>query len=318
MDNTPASALDLSIVVPVYRSEAILPHLVEKIASTLSAVQPSLRFELILVNDASPDGSWEVIERLAASHIFVKGICLMKNVGQHNAIMAGLSMATGEVIVMMDDDLQHPPDAIAAMISAIQGGYDVCYTKYANRQHALWKKAGSWFNDRVATWLLQKPKGLYLSSFKALHRRVAKEIVKYDGPYAYIDGLVLDITRKITAITIQHQARYEGKSNYNMRRLFSLWLKMVTSFSILPLRIASAVGAMTSVVSIFLIGVVILQKLLHPEIAAGWASLAALILFMGGIQLFALGIMGEYVGRTYLKINHKPQYVIRTVTCEVR
>jgi polyisoprenyl-phosphate glycosyltransferase len=311
MDDAPSPALELSIVVPVYCSEKILPHLVSRIRDVMCSAGFDSRFELILVNDVSPDGSWKVIEQLAADYAFVRGICLTKNVGQHNATMAGLVYAKGEVVVITDDDLQHPPDAILSLVETIRAGNDVCYTKYANRQHQLWKKIGSWINDGVATILLEKPPGLYLSSFKALHRRIVKEIVKYDGPYAYIDGLILDITRRITVVTIQHQSRYEGKGNYNLRRSVSLWLKMATSFSVFPLRLASVIGAMTAGMSILLIVAIVIQKLLHPEIPAGWTSLAALILFMGGIQLFALGIIGEYVGRSYLKVNRKPQYVVR-------
>ena len=209
MDDRRVSIVEVSIIVPVFRSETILSTLVDRISEAMSSQR--LEFELILVNDASPDRSWEVIEQLAAEHAFVLGICLTKNVGQHNATMAGLGHANGEIIVIMDDDLQHPPEAIMSLVDAIRAGNDVCYAKYFNRQHELWKKIGSWVNDRVATVLLKKPAGLYLSSFKALHRRIVTEIVKYDGPYAYIDGIVLDVTQRITAVTIQHRPRFAGE-----------------------------------------------------------------------------------------------------------
>jgi glycosyltransferase involved in cell wall biosynthesis len=308
------SKIDFSIVVPVYRSEAILPVLVERLVHVLSPPGIKFHFELILINDASPDDSWKVIEQLAAAHGWIRGICLAKNVGQHNAVMAGLGHANGEIIIIMDDDLQHPPEAILPLLDAIKIGNDVCYTKYEHRQHELWKKIGSWINDRAATILLNKPAGLYLSSFKAVQRSIVKEIVKYDGPFAYVDGIILDITRRIAVITIDHQARLEGTGNYNFRRSVSLWLKMATSFSVFPLRIASVAGAAISVVSLFLIVAIIIDKWRHPEMPAGWASLAALILFMGGVQLLSLGIIGEYVGRSYLRLNRKPQYVIRSMT----
>lgn len=314
MDKIPRSEVELSIVIPVYRSDSILPHLVEKIFKVMSSAGLESKFELVLVNDASPDGSWEVIERLATRHGFIRGICLTKNVGQHNALMAGLGHARGEVVVIMDDDLQHPPEAILALREAIRAGYDVSYTRYANRQHELWKKIGSWFNDRVATVLLNKPAGLYLSSFKALHRRIVTEIVKYDGPYAYVDGMILEITRRITVVAIEHQPRFAGAGNYNLRRSVSLWLKMATSFSVLPLRIASITGAAIGGLSGLLIVALVIQKIMHPDTPAGWTSLAALILFMGGIQLLSLGIIGEYVGRSYLRLNRKPQYIVRSIT----
>lgn len=314
MDKMRISDIDVSIVVPVYRSETILPHLADRVLNVMSSAGLSSKFELVLVNDASPDRSWEVIEQLAAKHAFVRGMCLTKNVGQHNATMAGLGHAGGEIVVIMDDDLQHPPEAIVALIAAIRDGNDVCYTKYVGRQHEHWKKVGSWINDRVATVLLKKPAGLYLSSFKALHRRIVQEIIKYDGPFAYVDGIILDVTHKITVVTIQHQPRFEGQGNYNLRKSVSLWLKMATSFSVLPLRIASIIGAAISSISAVFIVLIVILKLLHPETPAGWTSLVALVLFMGGVQLLSLGIIGEYVGRTYLRLNRKPQYVIRSLT----
>ena len=271
-------------------------------------------YELILVNDVGPDNSWEVIKRLAREYPFVRGICLAKNVGQHNAVMAGLRHVRGEIVVMMDDDLQHPPEAIALLVQAIRADHDVCYTRYENRQHDQWKKFGSWFNDRVATLLLKKPKGLYLSSFKAVHRRVADEVIKYDGPYAYIDGLILDITSRITVVAIQHQQRFMGKGNYNLRRSLSLWLKMATSFSVFPLRLATAIGLLMTAVSAVAVTIIVVRKFMHPELQAGWASLIATFLFVGGIQTFCLGMLGEYLGRAYLKINKKPQFVIREFT----
>jgi undecaprenyl-phosphate 4-deoxy-4-formamido-L-arabinose transferase len=216
----------------------------------------------------------------------------------------------------MDDDLQHPPQAIGSMVSAISEGYDVCYTRYLSRKHVVWKKIGSYFNDWVATHLLGKPKGLYLSSFKALRKEVVDEIIKYDGPYAYVDGLILDVTNSITAIDIEHQERHEGEGNYNLRRSLSLWLKMATSFSILPLRIATYLGFGLAVVSAVLIIFIIYQRLLYPDYPRGWASLIATILFVGGIQTLCIGMMGEYLGRTYLKLNHKPQFVIGSTTWE--
>jgi glycosyltransferase involved in cell wall biosynthesis len=305
---------EISIVVPVYRSQNILPHLAEQVAVAMSAADMAGRFELILVNDASPDGSWQVIQDLAARHAFVSGICLARNFGQHNATMAGLNHAQGDIVVIMDDDLQHPPQAVMTLVAAIRDGYDVCYTQYVNRQHVIWKRLGSWFNDRVASFLLSKPRGLYLSSFKALHRRVVQEVIRYDGPYAYVDGLILDITNHITSVPIEHQARHEGKGNYDLKRSLSLWLKMATSFSIVPLRVASFSGMVLAAVSAAVMVILVLQKLLHPETPAGWTSLVVTVLFVGGLQLLCLGVIGEYLGRAYLKINHKPQFAVRERT----
>lgn len=304
----------LSIVVPVYRSATILPKLVEQIQAEMEKEGLTGNFELLLVSDASPDNSWQVIRNLSQTHPFVKGISLRRNFGQHNAIMAGLNHVSGEFVVLMDDDLQHPPHAIGDMLRALQEGYDVCYTNYLNRQHATWKKLGSQFNDWVATHLLGKPKGLYLSSFKGLRREIVDEVIRYDGPYAYVDGLILDVTRSITSIDIEHGARHEGEGNYNLSRSLALWLKMATSFSVLPLRLASFAGFALAGLSLLMILYVIIEKWLHPELPAGWASLIATVLFIGGIQTLCIGMMGEYLGRTYLKLNRKPQFVVGSTT----
>jgi len=312
------STCTLSIVIPVYRSAPILPKLVEAIAAEMQAEGLTGRFELILINDCSPDNSWHVIRELAKANDFIKGITLRRNVGQHNAIMAGLHQVSGEYVVLMDDDLQHPPSAIADIVKALADGYDVCYTHYLNRQHAAWKKLGSWFNDRMATLLLGKPKGLYLSSFKGLRGEIVEEIIQYDGPYTYIDGLILDVTRSITTVDIEHQARFEGESNYTFGRLFSLWMKMATSFSVFPLRIATYAGFGLAALSLVMIFVVIGQKLLFPELPRGWASTIATILFIGGIQTLCIGLVGEYLGRTYLKLNRKRQFVVGSTTWKKR
>lgn len=304
----------LSIVIPVYRSAAILPKLVEAIAAEMRDESLSDSFELILVNDCSPDNSWQVIRKLAETNAFIKGITLRRNVGQHNAIMAGLHHANGEYVVLMDDDLQHPPSAIADIVKALAEGYDVCYTNYLNRQHAAWKKLGSQFNDWMATRLLDKPKGLYLSSFKGLRREIVDEIAQYDGPYTYIDGLILDVTRSITTVDIEHQARFEGESNYTFARLLSLWMKMATSFSVFPLRLATYAGFALAALSLVMIFVVIVQKIMFPELPRGWASTIATILFIGGIQTMCIGMVGEYLGRTYMKLNRKRQFVIGSTT----
>jgi len=308
MDN-----LKLSIVIPVYHSENILPKLVYEVDSAMRKAGFSDSFELIFINDASTDGSWDCIKQLFDKYKFINGLSLMKNFGQHNATMAGLNFAQGEVIVIMDDDLQHPPSEIPRLVNAIETGADVCYVNYLDRQHVMWKKLGSWFCNLAATILLGKPQGLYLSSFKAIRRAVVTEIIRYDGPFVYVDGLILNVTQSIASIEIQHSIRHDGVGNYNIRRSISLWLKMVTSFSITPLRLASISGATLAFLSLILIVVIVIQKLNNPEIQAGWASLIATVLFIGGAQLACIGMLGEYLGRAYLKLNKQPQFVVREI-----
>ena len=304
----------VSVVVPVYRSAQILPSLVAATEAALRSAGLTGSFEIVLVCDASPDESWNVIRSLASEFAFVRGVCLRRNAGQHNATMAGLHHATGASIVIMDDDLQHPPAAIPLMLAELDKGYDVCYTRYRNRRHALWKKAGSWLNDVVATALLGKPRDLYLSSFKAMRREVALEVIRYDGPYAYVDGLILDVTRSISSIEIEHGDRASGTGNYTLGRSLSLWMKMATSFSVYPLRVMACIGALLGLASLLTIGYIVAAKFHDPSIQAGWTSLIATILFVGGAQLIGLGLIGEYLGRAYLKLNGKPQFVVRSVT----
>jgi len=308
------SKLALSVVVPVYRSATILPKLVVETAGALASAGLLGQFELVLVCDASPDDSWNVIEGLARQDPFVRGILLRRNAGQHNATMAGLHQVRGRQVVIMDDDLQHPPSAIPRMLAELDNGYDVCYARYLHRRHALWKRLGSWINDLGARLLLGKPPGLYLSSFKAMQGDVARELLRYDGPFAYVDGLILDVTRNITSVEIEHQQRFDGKGNYDLRSSVSLWLKMATSFSVYPLRVMAVLGLMLAFLSAVFGAYLIVNKMLDPTIPAGWTSLIATILFVGGVQMIGLGLLGEYLGRAYLKLNRKPQFVVRKTT----
>jgi undecaprenyl-phosphate 4-deoxy-4-formamido-L-arabinose transferase len=269
-------------------------------------------FELILVNDGSPDGSWEKIVELKKKYSFIKGVNLIRNFSQHNAIMAGLNEATGEIIITMDDDLQHNPADIKHIYSKIKDEYfDVCYTRFTNREHEKWKQAGSKFNDMIANILIKKPKDLYLSPFRGMSKMVKDQLVKYDGPYPYVDGLILSITRNITVLDVKHNKRFEGTGNYNLRKSVSLWTKMATGFSITPLRFATYFGIVTAFFSFLLLFFYIFQKLIYNSMPDGWTSIIVLILFFGGVQLISIGLIGEYVGRTYLNINKKAQFIIR-------
>lgn len=306
-DDGQEGLLDLSIVVPAYRSEKSLPALV---AAIDAAIGGRYSLELILVNDRSPDDSWKVASELARAHPWVRALNLRKNVGQHMAIFAGLRECRGRVIVTMDDDLQHAPSDIPALVDALGDEHDVCYGTFLGRKHAAWKVLGSRFNDRVATWLLQKPKGLYLSPFKAMRRGVRDEVVKFRGPAIYLDGLILSATARITTRTVGHHAREDGTSGYSLRKSISLWLKMATSFSVAPLRMASLTGMAISAAGFLFAAVIVAQKLLDPTVAVGWSSLIVAILIMGGVQLLALGAIGEYVGRILLNFTTPTQYSI--------
>ena len=302
--------MKLSIVIPVYNSARILPLLVEKISTNLGrAIHP---YEIIFVDDMSIDESWQVIKKLGLGNTAVKGINLRKNTGQHNAIMAGLNHAVGDVIVVMDDDLQHPPEEITLLYDKICQGYDVCYGVFEDRHQAWWKKLGSAFNDLVAQLLLKKPKDLYLSPFKAFSSEIRAEVVLYTGPYAYLDGLILMNTSRITTVKVSHHKRHEGLSNYTFCQSLSLWGKMATSFSVLPLRIVSLLGILFSAIGFGISIFVIAIKMSNDEaVPLGWTSLMAVVLIIGGVELIGLGLIGEYLGRAYVRLNNIPQYSVK-------
>ncbi|WP_395027118.1 glycosyltransferase family 2 protein [Comamonas odontotermitis] len=302
-----------SIVIPVYKSEAILPELLKQLNAELEKLGLRNDSELILVNDASPDGSWKVLQSLTSQHDNLKAVNLAKNFGQHNAIMAGLRFASGDFVVLMDDDLQHSPAYIGKLIEALKDD-DVCFVRFEKRQHAGWKVAGSNFNNLLASHLVDKPKNLYLSSFKAFRRHINDAITQYEGPYPYIDGLILRSTNRIQVIDAIHHERFAGQGNYNLKRSVSLLLKMATGFSVAPLRLAILIGVGFGLLSFLTVIYVIVDKLMNPAVQPGWTSIVAIILAVSGVQMLFLGLIGEYMGRLYLNSNKKPQYVIREIS----
>ena len=305
----------LSLVIPVYGSEPVLPELVRRLQAMFDQQgRPSGDYELILVCDCSPDRSWAVIRSLAKQYPWVRGILLRMNAGQHNALMAGFSKARGRVIVTMDDDLQHAPEDIPLLLAELAQGRDMVYARFKSRKHAGWKVAGSRLNDLVAGYLMNKPKGLYLSPFRAMIADIRDDILRYQGPYVYVDGLILSVTRNIGTVDVDHHERYAGDSGYSLRKSISLWLKMATNFSIVPLRITSFVGLCFAGVGFVLALVLIIQKLTLDRMPIGWSSLIVTVLIVGGVQLLALGMLGEYLGRVLLILNSRPQYVVGETT----
>jgi glycosyltransferase involved in cell wall biosynthesis len=301
----------ISIVIPVYNGEATIGALVGRLIDVLDVYT----LQIVLVNDGSADRSDEVCRALQANFpeqvVYLK---LAKNFGEHNAVMAGLHRAVGEHVVIMDDDFQNPPEEVVRLIDhACTHNYDVVYTCYPQRRHHWLRVLGSHFNDRVANWLCDKPRNLYLSSFKCLNTFTVKEIIKYRGPFPYIDGLILRCTRSIGTIEVRHDPRREGRSNYTLRKLVSLWLNMSVNFSVLPLRVSTLMGLAFSGAG-FVLGIVVtIERLLSAKLPIGWASVMVAILLLSGIQLAMLGVVGEYLGRLFLMCNHTPQFVIREV-----
>jgi glycosyltransferase involved in cell wall biosynthesis len=305
--------ISLSVVIPVYRGARTIGPLVARLDECLGSLY---RLEVVLVNDGSPDDSGEICRGLAEQHEWVRFLNLSRNFSEHNAVMAGLNYVTGDYTVIMDDDFQTPPEEVPKLVDEIVKGYDVVFSFYDEKQHHVFRNLGSRFNGWVAERLLDKPRDLYLSSFKIISRFVVRELVKYQGPYPYIDGMILRFTRNYSKVRVRHDPRGEGESGYTFAKLVALWMNMFTNFSILPLRVASVMGIVFAGIGL-LIGVAFaIEKLLNPDIPAGWASLIVSLFVIGGVQLFALGVIGEYVGRLFLKDNGQPQFVVKeSVNC---
>lgn len=300
--------MKLSVCVPVYYGEATVARLVEELTTVLASVD----LEIVLVNDGSKDGSEALLNRLADQYDHVTAISLRRNYGEHNAVMCALAHCTGDYAAIIDDDFQNPPSEILKLVAEVEKGFDVVYSKYHSKKHHPLRNLGSWFNGVMATALLRKPKDLYLSSFKVIARPLIDEIVQYKGPFPYIDGLILRATDNVTAVFVDHQSRKEGRSTYTVGKLLNLWLNMFVNFSIRPMRVITMLGIVTALASVATGVFVIVDKIINPQTAAGWASLASLVLFIGGVQTFALGVIGEYVGKNYLDRNGTPQWTIKT------
>ena len=300
----------LSIVIPVYRGAASIGILVD----ALAALQIAGGHEVVLVNDGSPDNSAEICRGLAQrTDVAVTFVNLSRNFGEHNAVMAGLRRARGDYIITMDDDLQNPITEVVKLFEhARAGGWDVVYTYYAQKQHAAWRNLGSRFANKVADILLDKPPGLYLSSFRCMSAFVARNVTAYEGPFPYVDGLILQVTQHIDRIPVKHVARASGESNYTLRRLIRLWLNLFVNFSAMPLRISVVAGFVLGLLGIGGFVIVIAEALLRAP-PPGWASLMAAILLISGVQLVMLGILGEYLGRMFLTANRKPQSLVREI-----
>lgn len=306
---------DLSIVVPVYRSEDCLEALIAAIGD---ALEPTGRdYEVVLVNDYSPDNSWAVIESICRHNPAVLGVDLRRNFGQDNAIITGLRLARGRYVAIMDDDLQHHPRDLPALLYKIEEGADAVYADFGVKRQKLWKNLGSWLNGKLAEWVINKPSDVYLSPYKIIRKEVVEMICDYAGPDPYIDGLLFQITSRIDQIPVDHHPRYAGRSTYTFWKSLRVWARLAFSFSARPMRLVSWFGFAFAALGLLLAVVVILYRLLLPEDfspnAVGWASLMVALLVVSGIQMLFFGILGEYTGRTFLRVNEKPQTAIREV-----
>jgi undecaprenyl-phosphate 4-deoxy-4-formamido-L-arabinose transferase len=298
----------LSIVVPLYNAAATLPALHQEI----SALLVEGGHELIIVNDGSRDETEAVALKLVReSALPMTFLSLSRNFGEHNAVLAGLRAASGRYAVTMDDDLQNPPsEALKLLAVAEAENRDVVFGIYERKEHAWWRNAGSRLTNLIADFVVEKPKKLYLCSFRCLSRFVIEEITKSRTPYPYIDGLIFQVTQNVGTARVRHVERTQGSSGYNFRKLMRLWISMLVNVSILPLRLMTLAGMITSALGFLAVIEVVLEHIWFRT-PTGWSSLMAAMLLLSGTQLLLLGILGEYVGRIYLGISEKPQSVVR-------
>lgn len=301
-----------SFVIPCYNSSESIRHVVELTMEEMEKMNRR-EFEFVLVNDySSSTKTMPVLKKLAEEYPCVTVLNLAKNAGQHNAIMAGLNYAKGDILIGMDDDMQTHPSQLPYLFEELEKGYDIVYGYYPEKKHSAFRNFGSWVNYISVRILIGKPKELKTSSYWVARKFVRDSVIEYQAPYAYIQGLFLRTTRNISCIPIQHFQREEGESNYTFKRLLKLWSNII-GFSITPLRLTEYCGFGLSLLSIIAAVVVLIRKILNPAMALGWPSLMIVICFFSGIQLMFLGLIGEYIGRMFLGLNRQPQYVIREV-----
>jgi len=302
-----------SFVIPCYRSENTITTVVEEIKSEMAAKRPGDSYEIVLVNDCSPDGVWNVIEKLAETENNVIGINLAKNFGQHSALLAGYGQCSGEYVVSLDDDGQAPLDSLNDLISKLEEGYDVVYAYYHEIKQNLFRRFGSWMAGKMGEMMLDPPKDMKCSSFYIARGFVIREMCNYRNAFPYLLGLVLRVTRKIAWVETNHRSRLVGTSGYSFVRLLGLWLNGFTAFSVKPLRLSTFLGFFFAFLGFAFTILVVVRRLLGLTTVDGWSTIIALILIIGGCILMMLGLIGEYVGRIYICINDSPQYVIKEI-----
>ena len=305
----------ISFVIPCYRSEKIIRGVVGEIRATFQT-RDEYEYEIILVNDCSPDRVYDDIQQLAKEDDNIHGISFSKNFGQHSALLAGMRKSTGDIIVCLDDDGQTPANEWISLVEALDDDTDVVYASYHNSQkkHSKYRNLGSLINEYMLRILLSKPKSLEITSFLAIKRFIVNEICRYENPFPYTAGLILQSTKKIRNVEVTHHPRLVGRSGYTFRKLVSLWLNGATAFSVVPLRIASAMGFAVSFLGFAYTLYLVIRKIVDPAVPIGYSSTMAAIMVIGGLLMLTLGMLGEYVGRIYMSINQNPQYVIRDET----
>ncbi|MBP5383859.1 MAG: glycosyltransferase family 2 protein [Lachnospiraceae bacterium] len=306
---------DISFIIPCYKSEKTIVHVIDEISETAEKMS-IFDYEIICVDDCSPDDVYRKLVEIATTDTHLKVIRFSRNFGQHAGMIAGVQHSKGKVCVFLDDDGQCPLDKLDNLLQPLDAGYDVAMASYGKKKQSKFKNVGSRFNAIVANILIDKPKDIQMTNFIALKRFVADEISRYHGPYPYISGLLFRSSAKVINVPMEERTRMAGGTTYTLRKLVALWVNSFTAFSIKPLRIATIIGGGASIIGVIVAVITVIRKLMNPAITTGWSSTISVILVLGGLILFVLGIIGEYVGRIYMSINETPQYVIAE-TCNI-
>ncbi len=306
----------ISFIIPCYGSEDTIEPVIKEIEEYV-VLRKNYDYEIICINDCSPDNVLGVLKSIAREDRKVKVVDLARNFGKHSAVMAGFSICKGDYIVCLDDDGQCPMDRLWDLLDPIiNGEADYSMAEYDKKKQSWFKNFGSAINSMMSHILVGKPKNMNFSNFKAMKRFVVDEMLRYNNPYPYLEGLTLRTTNKIVTVPMEERERIAGQGNFTFKKSIALWVNGFTAFSVKPLRIATVLGVVFAMIG-FLFGViVIIRKLIHPEIAMGYSSTMAVLLFIGGIIMLMLGLIGEYLGRVYISLNNSPQYVIRDIMNE--
>ena len=303
----------VSFVIPCYRSRDTIGGVVEEIGAAMEKLAQVYDYEVILVNDCSPDDTFSQIRKLCRQDERITGVNLAKNFGQHAALMAGFHQVKGDILVCLDDDGQTPADEVGKLLSALEEGADVAYARYEHKHHNAFRNFGSRVNDWMLCFMLHKPKNLFISSYFAARRFVLEEMLRYENAFPYVIGLVLRTTKNIVNVTVEHRDRKSGVSGYTFGKLLALWFNGFTAFSEKPLRIATLTGTGCAGLG-FLYGLyTVIKKLVVPNVPVGFSALMSGIMFIGGMLMLMLGLIGEYIGRMYICMNSAPQFVIREI-----
>lgn len=300
----------VSIVIPVYNSAKTIGLVADQLHKSLN----NYSLQLILANDSSRDESWEILKGIYDK--YPKTICIdqSKNFGQHNTILNALRYATGDYCIVMDDDLQtSPTDTLTILQTLEQEDFDVVYAQYGSKKHSAWRNIGTWINNSMASYFIGKPKELSITSFFGFKKFITSELTRYHGSYTYLPGLIFRSTSHIGTVSVTHNSREHGESNYTLRKLIALWLSGFINFSVRPLRVLSVLGFLLATFAVLYVGFVLIHNLVNPAAPLGWSSLIIVTALFGGTNLMGIGLLGEYLGRMYLNSNNQPQVVVREI-----